>query len=80
MHDQLGVLFDPVCDVPSKHPPVAAAHAVAGGAWTTPAIATAAAIVNPSVSFEEARQHGPAGGLDAYALTGTGFRCAYPAL
>lgn len=71
-----GVAYDPVCTEPTKLPAIPEARAVMGGSWVAPATSLASSTTGPSLPFEKSRRNGPAGGVDAYAMTSTGFRCA----
>ncbi len=73
-----GVVVDPVCLEPSRHPSLVDSRVVVGGSWVSPFGGVGSQLAQPSISFEKARKQGPAGGLDAFILTSTGFRCARP--
>lgn len=69
------VLYDPVCTTPTRMPDLEGAHTVMGGSFVSVGGMLASAFRQPSHPFPPS----PRGG-DVVFFSGTGFRCARPAL
>jgi formylglycine-generating enzyme required for sulfatase activity len=74
-----GVYRDPVCTTPSVATPFPDSFTLIGGSWVDGLQAMASASRQPTISFANAQKQGHAGGVDAFEIANTGFRCARPA-